>query len=465
MAASRKVASSTRGYSGQGTPSCLRGKRARPHDIHIGIPAKPHMHIPTSPPAIESPELSALFTTEIQPVLELLRRMEHVRRLETWRDAHAKKLSSREGELEKGLEKLGVVEEQHAPFGRLTIKHEAIKERADKLKQRLTQQALTLEKAEKTLASAQEALAVVQAKQTLTPLFEPAVIPKPKVRAVQQRPSMVVWWGLTAPPPLFGVAPAQNLAKAPSKRKARVEALQGLLEQGDLLGFMLGFVPWADALRGLGLASRAWHEAVNGALPHVSVDRRLPPGAPLAERFPSLTSLHIKRLPAGDLPALMGGGLPHRLVRLTSDLWYEDAFCRAFEEFFLASEWPQLEHLGIATPRKLLDKAHAHPALFAQLLSIGVRPSGDLEGLAQAIHAGLLPRLRDVEWGRLISPRFRDVVTIFERLPDVRTLTLNFQYNFRRYLNPQPDLDDADEDGGGAFAVQLFASGVTSRLR
>jgi hypothetical protein len=276
----------------------------------------------------------------------------------------------------------------------------------------------------------------------------------------------------------------QAPARRTKKRKARVEVLQWLLEQGNLLGSTLAFLPTADALQGLGLASRAWHEAVNGALPHVTIKGQLPAGASLADRFPSLTSLHIKRLPAGDLPALLAGGLPHRLVRLTLFPREDWGFrCKpqllamalgdAFPEVFFASEWPQLEHLGLGKwPHRFdlfLDEARAHPSALTRLQSLGVISGEAFASVARAIQAGLLPGLRRVETDGKLRGGLRHWRTVLEHARDTPALRVEELLGWRSTLTLDHDDSGADSDAdqadGRVRLAQLFASGVTSRMR
>jgi hypothetical protein len=283
---------------------------------------------------------------------------------------------------------------------------------------------------------------------------------------------VVVWWSLTVPP--RNVCTVQEAApdQKSRKRKLPVEVLQGLLEQGDLLGFMLAFLPTADALQGLGLTSRTWHDAVIRALPHVTIQEQLPPGAPLAERFPSLTSLHITSLPAGDLPALMAGGLSHRLMRLRLSPGGDRAFRDAFREVFFASEWPQLEHLGLTKSlRRFLDQAHAHPAALARLQSLGVVTGVTVRPVARAVRAGLLPGLGAVETDGGFGAVLGDWRAVVEHARDTPTLRLQMR---RRWM-PSRDSDDSASDTNRPWTwnneeeaeqvAQLLASGATARMR
>jgi hypothetical protein len=245
-----------------------------------------------------------------------------------------------------------------------------------------------------------------------------------------------------------------------------VEVLKGLFEQRDLLGFMLAFLPTTDALRGLGLASHAWHDAVTGALPHVTIKGQLPAGASLADRFPSLTSLHIDRLSADDLPALLAGGLSHRLVRL-SVVW-DKALCDAFPEVFFASEWPQLEQLGLtkSLPR-VLDQAQAHPAALARLQSLGFISGYDPRAVASAVKAGLLPSLRTVENDAMRSGDLHPWRTILKHARDTPVLRLDLRYWCPRAMTESDDsgLDSDAGQAGARLGPSLFAGGATSRLR
>jgi hypothetical protein len=256
--------------------------------------------------------------------------------------------------------------------------------------------------------------------------------------------------------------------------------LQWLREQGDLLGSMLAFVPTPDALQGLGLASQSWRAAVNGALPHVTINWQLPAGASFADRFPSLTSLHVKRLPAGDLPALLVGGLSHRLVRLTlfpREDWgfrNEDQLLPlldAFREVFVASDWPWLEHLGLNQwLYRFLDKAPAHPTALAQLRSLGVVSGDNLHAVARAVKAGLLPNLRTVETGREDLRRgVGDWLTVLEHAQDTRVLRIKISFPWRRLEIEDSDDSgsDADDDRGEEQErlTQLLTTGVMSRMR
>jgi hypothetical protein len=296
------------------------------------------------------------------------------------------------------------------------------------------------------------------------------------VQIITSSRHVVVWLGIDRH--LCDARALQQAAPAPSsrKRKPPVDAgvLQALVGQGDVLGFMLAFLPTADALQGLGLASRTWREAVDGAIPHVTIQRELPPGASLADRFPSLTSLHVERLSADDFPALLAGGLSRHLVRLRLSPGGDRAFRDAFMEVFFASEWPQLEHLSLTKSlRRFLDKAYAHPAALARLQSLGVVSRKNVSAVARAVRAGLLPGLRAVETGCGLGPNLGDWRTVLEHTGDTPVLRLKMLCIWRK-MTPESDDSGSDTDRQAPLwwddqeaeqVAQLLASGATARMR
>jgi hypothetical protein len=290
---------------------------------------------------------------------------------------------------------------------------------------------------------------------------------------------------------------AGSARKAPQKkRKPRVEMLQWLLEQGDLLEALFAFIPMRDALLGLGMTSRAWHAAVDRTLPRVVIKGRVPVPSPehdtaspsLADRFPGLTDLHIKRLSVDDLPALMAGNLSHRIVSLSVHRdWFvrgdeDEAFREAFRDVFFALEWPRLEHLfmGNRCPheamclREFLDKARSQPAPFARLQYLGFVDEFEVRDLARAIRAGVLPCLRRVDFKSGQSMYYNCLPTILKHAQDTRSLSLELQ-TWGPYWDSHDELSDSDDDVEPdpplgttrrvARLLRLLESGLTSRLQ
>jgi uncharacterized coiled-coil protein SlyX len=120
-------------------------------------------------------------------MLELLRRMEQVKREEDRRDTH---LFS----LEKLQQALAEVEERRDSCAPRTKRHAQLEGKIAKLERKIALQEPKLDKAEEALAAAQEALAGVKAKQSLTSLGEPVSAPKAKVRAVQNKLVLMAVW-------------------------------------------------------------------------------------------------------------------------------------------------------------------------------------------------------------------------------------------------------------------------------
>jgi predicted ribosome quality control (RQC) complex YloA/Tae2 family protein len=187
MAASGKeVVSSIRGH-GKGITGCLPGKTSPWPELNRTPARLIQIPLSLSPSAVKSPELRTLYSEQVQPMLELLRRMEQVKREEDRRDIH---LFS----LEQLQEALAEVEERRDSCVPRTKRHAKLEGKIVKLERKIALQEPKLEKAEEAITAAQEALAVVQAKQSLTPLGKPVSIPKAKVRAVQNKLVLMGLW-------------------------------------------------------------------------------------------------------------------------------------------------------------------------------------------------------------------------------------------------------------------------------